>query len=59
MCVAYADDTYTITAKTKENAVVELREALTAITLWFKGSGLKVNEAKTEATATATQLMPL
>jgi hypothetical protein len=47
--VAYADDTYTITsAKTKENAVAELGEALTAITLWFKGSGLKVNEEKTE-----------
>jgi len=47
--IAYADDTYTITsAKTKENAVFELGEALTNISLWFKSSGLKVNEEKTE-----------
>ena len=47
--IAYADDTYTITsATTKENAVVELGKALTNISLWFKSSGLKVNEEKTE-----------
>jgi hypothetical protein len=47
--VAYADDTYTITsAKTKENAAAELGKALTMITQWFKSSGLKVNEGKTE-----------
>ena len=47
--IAYADDTYTITsATTKENAVVELGKALTNISLWFKSSGLKVNEKKTE-----------
>jgi hypothetical protein len=49
--VAYADDTYTITsARTKENAAAELGKALTMITLWFKSSGLKVNETKTEIT---------
>ncbi len=49
--VAYADDTYTITSsRTKESAVVELGKALTTISLWFKSSGLKVNEGKTEIT---------
>jgi hypothetical protein len=49
--VAYADDTYTITSsRTKENAVVELGKALTTISMWFKSSGLKVNEGKTEIT---------
>jgi hypothetical protein len=49
--VAYADNTYTITsARTKENAAAKLGKALTMITLWFKGSGLKVNETKTEIT---------
>jgi hypothetical protein len=47
--VAYADDTYTITSsKTKETASEELGMALTMISLWFKSSGLKVNEGKTE-----------
>ena len=47
--VAYADDTYTITAsKTKENAAAKLGKALTIITQWFKSSGLKVNKGKTE-----------
>jgi hypothetical protein len=49
--VAYADDTYTITSsRTKENAVFELGKALTTISLWFKSSGLKVNEEKTDIT---------
>ena len=36
--------------ETKENAVTELGKALTMMSLWFKNSGLKVNEEKTEIT---------
>jgi hypothetical protein len=47
--VAYADDTYTLTSsRSKENLVANIGVALTAISLWFKSSGLKVNEEKTE-----------
>ena len=54
--IAYADDTYTITSsKTKENASEELGKALTMISQWFKSSGLKVNEGKTETNTIATQ----
>jgi hypothetical protein len=46
---AYADDTYTITSsRKKQDALEELGKALTTISLWFKSSGLKVNEEKTE-----------
>ena len=47
--VAYADDTYTLTSsRSKENLVTNIGVALTAVTLWFRSSGLKVNEDKTE-----------
>jgi hypothetical protein len=47
--VAYADDTYTLTSSvSKENVIMDIGEALTAISLWFQSSGLKVNEDKTE-----------
>ena len=47
--VAYADDTYTMTSSgSKENLLTDIGEALTAISLWFRRSGLKVNEEKTE-----------
>jgi hypothetical protein len=47
--VAYADDSYAIaTSQTKENVAVDIGKALTKMSLWFKNSGLKVNEDKTE-----------
>jgi hypothetical protein len=47
--VAYADDTYTLTSsRSKENLVTNIGVALTAVSLWFQSSGLKVNEEKTE-----------
>ncbi len=47
--VAYADDTYKMTSPgSKENLLTDIGEALTAISLWFWSSGLKVNEEKTE-----------
>jgi hypothetical protein len=47
--VAYADDTYTVTSsRSKGNLVTNIGVALTAISLWFQSSGLKVNEEKTE-----------
>jgi hypothetical protein len=47
--VAYADDTYMLaSSRTKESLVTEIGEALTTISLWFRSSGLKVNEEKTE-----------
>jgi hypothetical protein len=47
--VAYADDTYTITsAKEKGKVITDVGDALTRISLWFRNSGLKVNEEKTE-----------
>ena len=49
--VAYADDSYTlVSGKEKENVIVELGTLLTKISIWFKSSGLKVNEGKTEIT---------
>jgi hypothetical protein len=56
--VAYADDTYTITSsRTKNSAVIKLGNALTTISLWFRSSGLKVNEEKTEITIFLTSSM--
>jgi len=47
--VAYADDSYAIVAsKTKEQVTTEIGTVLTEMTIWFKNSGLKVNETKTE-----------
>ena len=47
--VAYADDTYTVTSsRSKGSLVTNIGVALTAISLWFQSSGLKVNEEKTE-----------
>ena len=47
--VAYADDSYTIiNGKTKGQVTAEIGTVLTEMSLWFKNSGLKVNEEKTE-----------
>jgi len=47
--IAYADDTYIISsARSKDTVVKEVGEALAAVSLWFKNSGLKVNNGKTE-----------
>ena len=49
--VAYADDTYIIiSGPTKDRVAMDIGTALTEISTWFKNSGLKVNEDKTEIT---------
>ena len=49
--VSYADDSYTIVSdKIKDSALKNLGETLSRLSLWFKDSGLKVNENKTEIT---------
>ena len=49
--VAYADDSYTLISGTsKKDVTTEIGTVLTKISLWFKDSGLKVNEEKTEIT---------
>jgi hypothetical protein len=47
--IAYAYDTYIKTsARSKDAVIKEVGEALAAVSLWFKNSGLKVNDGKTE-----------
>ena len=49
--VAYADDNYVVTTgKTRQEASNSIGKALTLASMWFKNSGLKVNEGKTEIT---------
>ena len=46
---SFADDNYTIRWNNDlQTAKVELEVSLSVITAWFKASGLKVNESKTE-----------
>jgi hypothetical protein len=45
--VAYGGDTYKVTSsRSKENLVTNIGVTLTAISLWFQSSGLKVNVNK-------------
>ena len=47
---AFADDNFTIAvAKNKMTAKTQIELSLTNISHWMKDSGLKINEAKTEA----------
>ena len=49
--ISYADDSYAIISdKVKDFAIKNLGETLSRLSLWFKDSGLKVNEQKTEIT---------
>ena len=45
----FADDNYALTcSKFKESAITLMESKITTITNWLSGSGLKVNEEKTE-----------
>ena len=45
----FADDNFVLTwSQSKQTAINEMENKLTLITEWLKGSGLKVNEQKTE-----------